>query len=355
MTLTSSKPKHYFFLICSLISLTACSDISDNTPDVSHLDPHLNLVRFEQLLFALDSADLITGINNLEKTYPDFSSLFFNQIISESQGQILDSAARINRVKEFMGDSTIKAIYRKTQKLFTGNKELEQMIYNSLQYFKYYFPDIEEPVFYTLVSGFGYGNFIFLDKEGKDGLGIGLEFFLGNEIDYKNLDPENPAFSDYLNRSFTLDHILSKTWSSWIDDRLGEPQKPDLLNYMIHRGKKAYILEHLLPQAHDTLIFEYSNPQLEWCRKNTIEIWSFFMAQNLLYSSELLKINKYINPSPNSPGMPAEAPGRTGAFIGYEIVKSFMKNNPETSISDLLHNTNDQDFFKRAKFKPRND
>lgn len=355
MSLTFKMPEFSIIIICGLLALTGCSGVSEKNPDVSNQKPRLHLIRFEQLLFALDSLNLNPGITQLEKSYPEFSSLFFDQILSENREGKLDSALRLNLVKEFITDSTIREIYHKTQKLFSGNEELEQLIYNSLQYFKYYFPEMEEPVFYTLVSGFAYGNFIFLDKEGKDGLGIGLEFFLGKEIDYKNLDPENPAFSDYLNRSFTLDHLLSKTWSAWIDDRLGEPQKPDLLNYIIQRGKKAYILEHLLPQAHDTVIFEYSNKQLEWCRNNTIEIWSYFMAQNLLYSNELLKINKYINPSPNSPGMPAEAPGRTGAYIGYEIVRSYMRNHPETSLADLLLNTNNQDLFKKAKFKPRND
>ena len=142
-----------------------------------------------------------------------------------------------------------------------------------------------------------------------------MDFFLGNSFDYTKIDPRNPAFSTYLNRSFNKDHLLKKTWDVWIEDRLGNPSNGRLLDYIIQRGKKLYTLTKLLPEIQDSVLFEFTPKQLEWCNKNKVEIWSYFLAENLLYSTELLKFNKLVNPSPNSPGMPPEAPGQTGSYI----------------------------------------
>ena len=232
---------------------------------------------------------------------------------------------------------------------------VEKDLQRSLQFFKYYFPGLPEPSFYTLVSDFAYANFIFEEGRGKDALGIGLEFFLGKSMDYKALDPENPAFSEYLTRSFNRDHLVSKTWDAWLEDRVPLAPSQQLLDYILQRGKKIYLLTKLLPEAPDTVLFEMSSTQLNWCRKNRLDIWSYFLSNNLLYSSELLKINKYINPSPHSPGMPEDAPGRTGAFIGYEIIKSYMDQNPGIKPMDLLIPGDSQQLLDRARFKPRND
>jgi uncharacterized protein YjaZ len=50
--------------------------------------------------------------------------------------------------------------------------------------------------------------------------------------------------------------------------------------------------------------------------------------------------------------MPQEAPGETGNYIGWQIVKQFMKRNPTTSMSQLLAIGDAQQILDRAKYKP---
>ena len=63
--------------------------------------------------------------------------------------------------------------------------------------------------------------------------------------------------------------------------------------------------------------------------------------------------NKYINTSPNSPGMPDQAPGRTANYIGLQIVKAYMKRFPETTIPELLAIQDVQKIMDLSRYKPK--
>ncbi len=343
-------------ILLMLLLMNSCdSNQREAVPDVSGISVDLKLIRFERELFQLDTQSMAAGLNKLSEKYPSFTSLFFEEILSiKKQGDTM-SADFENAAKQFVSDPEAIRLNDLVQKEFPDHDDLENELKTSLQFMKYYFPSEKEPVFYTLVSEFSYGNFIFKESNERDGIGIGLDFFLGNAFDYKKIDPRNPAFSEYLNRCFNKDHLLKKTWNVWIEDRLGDPSGGKLLDYMIQRGKKLYTLTKLLPDIQDTVLFEYTPAQLEWCNKNKVEIWSYFLANNLLYSTELLKFNKFVNPSPNSPGMPPEAPGQTGSYIGYQIIRSYMKRHPELQLQDLWNMRDSQMLLNESRFKPRND
>jgi uncharacterized protein YjaZ len=123
---------------------------------------------------------------------------------------------------------------------------------------------------------------------------------------------------------------------------------------MIHNGKKLYLLDKILPFKHDTIVTEYSAKQLEWVRANQIQIWSYFTDENLLYETNMARITKYLRPAPSSPGMPQESPGMTANYIGWEIVKAFMKKYPETTIEELIQYEDSQQFLEQARYRPKN-
>ncbi len=342
---------------CFVIScIFSCKpDSREAIPDVSGIHPVVKVVRFDKMVFEMDSSNMLQKLDTLRREHPAFCDLYFKQILQLPYDSSAQDPAFLLGLRQFIQDPQVRNCIQKVSGAFSDFSPIEDQLKRSLQFFKYYFPEFAEPVFYTLVSDFAYANFIFEEEKGKDALGIGLEFFLGSAMDYKSLDPENPAFSEYLSRSFNKDHLVSKTWDAWLEDRVPLAPSQQLLDYIVQRGKKIYLLTKLLPSTPDTVLFEMTGAQLNWCRKNRLDIWSYFLSNNLLYSSQLLKINKYINPSPHSPGMPDEAPGRTGAFIGYEIIKSYMDQNPGIRPVDLLIPGESQQVLERARFKPRND
>jgi hypothetical protein len=345
----------YSGMILSL-GFYSCSDKHrEPVPDVSKIPVEFKVVRFEQEIAKLDTTRLESALNDLLKRYPAFAKLYFEHILSITVNADSIQPGFVQSINQFLRDSETVELNKMVQSEFGDERILSKDLKRSLQFMKYYFPNEKEPVFYTLISNFSYGNFIFQDSKDRDGIGIGLDFFLGQAFDYKKIDPKNPAFSNYLNRCFNKDHLLKKTWEAWLEDRLGTPENGRFLDYLMLRGKKLYTLTKILPEIPDTVLFEYTPTQLEWCNHNRVEMWAHFLNSNLLYSTEMMKFNKLVNPSPNSPGMPEQAPGQTGSYMGYEIIRSYMKRNPQKTLLDLWKITDNQTLLNDSKFKPRNE
>ncbi|MFQ5447121.1 MAG: hypothetical protein ACE5FF_09305 [Saprospiraceae bacterium] len=98
---------------------------------------------------------------------------------------------------------------------------------------------------------------------------------------------------------------------------------------------------------------EYSQPQVDWCNQNEENIWAYLISEDLLYSTAWNDFRKLVEYSPNSPGMPKEAPGRTANWLGWQIVKAYMKRHPGTSLEDLIALKDAQAIMDGSKYKPR--
>ena len=221
-------------------------------------------------------------------------------------------------------------------------KELNQAV----RFYKYYFPKQPEPTFFTFVSQYNYDVFPF----GRDTIGIGLDFFLGAQhADYEHI--ENLRY-EYIRRTLTPEHLVAKTMRFLVQSIAPQESGDRFIDMMIHNGKQLYILDQLLPYTPDSIKFGYTAAQTKWCKDNESGIWASFLKENVVYETNFKKIAKLVTPSPNSPGMPQEAPGETGNFIGMQIVKQFMKRNPNTSLMELINMRDAQKILDLSKYKP---
>ena len=74
----------------------------------------------------------------------------------------------------------------------------------------------------------------------------------------------------------------------------------------------------------------------------------------LLFSSENKLITRFINNAPFSKfylSIDNESPGMIGRFIGWEIVRSYMKSNNTSFIEMILMNP--IDIYNKSKYKPQ--
>jgi hypothetical protein len=103
----------------------------------------------------------------------------------------------------------------------------------------------------------------------------------------------------------------------------------------------------------DSVKLEVTAAQVEWLNANEYEMWAFFLSENLLYQSNYQDIRKYVEASPGSPGMPEEAPGRTGNFIGWKVVESYMALHPATTLPELMAMQDAQQILDAARYRPK--
>ncbi len=65
----------------------------------------------------------------------------------------------------------------------------------------------------------------------------------------------------------------------------------------------------------------------------------------------LSRKSKYVSPAPNSPGMPHKAPGNTGTWIGWQIVRKFMADNPNVTFSQMLNDYTPKQILMKSDYK----
>jgi len=332
------------------ISMIACtSDNKVEAPDVSDVQLNYEVARFEQMLLSMDTTKVIEELERIELQYPAFSEIFFMQVLPLKD---VDSQETFYiGIRDFIKNPYIQSVLKKINDKYGDFSESTKELDLAFKYYQHYFPQWEAPNVYTFISDFGYQAFMF-DDRGKDGIGIGLDLFLAPEFDYKSLDPTNAAFSDYLTRSFTKEHITKRVMEQLLDDKMGVVKGNKLIDHMVHNGKKLYLLDLFLPAKHDTIVHEYSEKQLKWCEQNEINIWAYFLDKKMLYSTDPQMANRYTRPAPTSRNLPADSPGRTGNFLGLKIVNAYVKNNPTENIIDMLSLTDGTEFLKKSNYKP---
>jgi hypothetical protein len=62
---------------------------------------------------------------------------------------------------------------------------------------------------------------------------------------------------------------------------------------------------------------------------------------------------KIVTAGPSTDNVFQEAPGQVGNWIGWQIVRAYMKRYPNTDFAELNRLTDAQQFLEKAKYKPR--
>lgn len=342
--------KNPLFLLLILIVLTQACECGKgkDIPDVSGLEADVAIKRFERDLFGADTLNFGQALQTLQQQYPEFGSIFFNQIMGANDPRIAPEGAEAY-IKGYVTDQRVRRLYDTVQVVFPDLAWFEKDLEQSLKFYRYYFPEQTPPrEVVTFISEYTIAGFLF----GENEIAVGLDFFLGEDYPYLYYNPGNPNFSKYLTRTYNKDHLVMRCVKLLVQDLLGQTNGNRMIDYMIHTGKELYLMEKLMPYAPDTVIFEFSKPQMEWCRDNEANMWAYFLTENLLYSTDWSSFRKYVEYSPNSPGMPDEAPGRTGSYLGYKIVEAYMERHPQTTLQQLIALDDAQAILEGSKFKP---
>ena len=334
-----------------VLLLSACGGEggSKPAPDVSDIDVEVEVIRYDELLSEMDADKPEHSYLKLVTQHPRITDLYFKELMMLHKA---DTEAFYPDLSAFIAEPRITALEDTIAHFYPYDTDLTEGFVLPMKYLKYYFPDYSLPVFYTLFTEFSYQNFIFENKDNRNGVGIGLDYFLGKDFEYKKIDPGNAVFSSYLSRTYTKEYMVKKATEMVVLDLLGSPPGKRFIDQMIFQGKKTFILERLMPATPDTILWEYTTPQMDWIQDNEMEIWSFFLEHELMYETSHLKIANYLEPAPNSKGMPEAAPGRTGTYIGYKIVDSYMRRNPKASLEDLIQMRDSQKLLESARYKP---
>jgi len=338
-------------LLISII-LNACSNTS-TVPDVSHINVNLEVQRFENDFFAIDTNQVSNGLYPLEQKYPSFSPVFFGGVLG-----LPDSAAILEKeIRRFI--SVNRFIYEAAEKKYKDLGDIKSELEKSFQYVKYYFPSYTVPKIITLIGPIDAmakmqnGDYS-TDFLGRDFLGISLQFYLGANFSLYQaqyfIDNVAPR---YRSRRFEKEYMVPDAMRLITDDLF--PDKSNgrpLIEQMIEKGKQWWLLDKFMPATADSLKTGYTQRQLEWCKSNEGLVWNYFVMNENIETIEPDVIQNFIGESPTTQGMPASSPGNIGQWVGWQIVKKFADKNASMKLSDVM-NAPARKILTESKYKPK--
>ncbi len=245
---------------------------------------------------------------------------------------------------EKMKDPQWRELYDEVQKQFGDFSTHTQGIETLFRHIKYYFPETRKPKVVTVIAEMDYQNkVIYADSL----VVVSLELYLGKGHRFYQ-------FPEYLKQNFEPVQILPDIVSSFSERKIPPPTENTLLSYMIYAGKELYLKDVLLPDYTDADKMGYKPGQITWCEENEADMWRFFIDNTLLYDTDQKLLPRFINPAPFSKfylEIDNETPGRVGAWLGWQIVRSYMQNN-KVSLEQMLR-TDAKTLFEQSRYKPK--
>ncbi|HTG67078.1 MAG TPA: gliding motility lipoprotein GldB, partial [Flavobacterium sp.] len=301
--------KSCVFSLLLLFFFLSCDTKNKTEKAVEAISVDLKVVRFDKIFFETAPQDL----PKIKKKFPFFFP----------EGN--DDAVWLEK----MQNPLWRELYTEVQKKFSDFDPYKTELEDVVKHIKYYFPKIQTPKVYTVISEMDYNNkVIYVDSL----LIVSLEMYLGKEHKFYQ-------FPNYLKQNFEAKQLMPDVVESFAKRQIVPTVEKNFLAAMIYSGKQLYLKDILLSADYtDADKIGYTPEQLLWCQENESYMWRYFIENQLLYSDDSKLIPRFISPAPFSKfylEIDNESPGRVGAWIGWQIVRSYMKNN-EVSLPQLM-------------------
>ncbi len=327
-------------LFVSICCLMACSQNKLDV-DVSDIQVEVTIKRFEKDLFGIPPQELKKQLPALEKKYPRFFELYTQYILPIGKTTPDELPVELHK---YITYPTTRETYEKVMEKYPDLDSLHTQLVEALKHYRYYYPDSTLPEFVTFISSFNYS--VVTDK---DLIGIGLDNYLGVNCEFYAHIP----IQQYLRYKMHRKKIVSDCMYAFSKLKTEYNDSVDnLLNRMIYEGRALYFTKAMIPNEHDSLITGYSQFELEWCKAHEQAMWEYLIEQKLLYTSETLEIKRYLNDAPFTSTFTKESPGKTGVWIGLQIVKEFVDNNPEITLPKLMQIRDYQKILTLSQYNP---
>jgi len=274
----------------------------------------------------------------------------------------------------YLSDSTADEVYEQQRKdpaelkineeitkklsLVDLNQELETLF----EHIQYYFPKFIAPKVYLTNSMFSDDilfNPVFYQVE-TNSVFIACDYFLGNgNIFYNNKEIN---LDKYVQRSMNPENIVPKVAFAISENILPfDKSKKGFLNYIVYYGKMMTLQDAFLPETSDEWKIGYTKEEIEWCRTNEYNMWNYFIKNDYLFSDNEDLLKRFIYPAPfskfftfdeDNKSVDLDSPGQAGIWLGWQIMRSYFQNNSDVKLEKVLANTDFQEIFNQAKYKP---
>jgi hypothetical protein len=84
-------------------------------------------------------------------------------------------------------------------------------------------------------------------------------------------------------------------------------------------------------------------------------MWTHIIEKELLFKDEPSQFMRYFNDGPftSADGVPAESAPAIGAWTGLQIVNSYMAENPQMTLKQLMEERDFDKILKLSRYRPQ--
>ena len=314
--------KIIFNSLLILLILVGCKNNKEK--EISKIKLNYDFIEFHKSFYSANAKDIV----ELKLKYP----YLFPSSVSDKEW--LD---KIN-------DSNEQILFQITDSVYSNLTKIKKTITTLYQHITYYKPAFSPPKTFIIINGLDYENStIYADSLAF----ISLDLYLGADSDVY------ADFPKYISSNFTENNITVDLAKSIIQKEFLIRRDRSFLGSMLYFGKQLYLTEQFLPNLEEQYILEIPKTKLIWSLQNEAQIWKYFISNDLLFSTNQKLNKRFIDLAPFSKfymDSDKQSPGSIGKYIGLQIIRSYMINNPVTINTMLSTSTNE--IFKRSRYKP---
>ena len=247
------------------------------------------------------------------------------------------------------------SIYKEAKTKFGDLNKLNADLIPVFQKFKFHFPEYEIPTVFVYSSGLQSLDYPVIFSAQDKLMFIAMDGFLGE----KNKYYDSMRVEQYLRRNMFVDRAPSAVVAAIAENVVTySPRNQKFLDIVLYEGKKLLLQDALLTDVPDEYKIGYTPEQMAWCVENEGQIWNYFVEQNYVFSDDRTLEKRFLHLAPFSKfnnEVEQQSPGRIGAWIGWQIIRQYMQENPKVKLQEVLLEMDSQKILQASKYKPEVD
>ena len=320
-----------FILIAAMLVATGCR----RQPQERQAGD-IEIKRFERVLMDDGSRPLEAAI-----------AAFREQYASPLLALVPEDTAFMAMVYDYREDATMRYMDSCVQRRYGSLSYLEHELSEALRKAEKLDDEIRFSHFATFIGSAGYESRVVADRESESVL-IAIDQYVMKDMERYGYFGD-PQYIVHLSDSA---YLSTDCMAAIAHEYIAMPPEPwTLLDRIVAEGKELYFLEQTLPEVPDSIRIRYTAQQYEWMQANEKNVWSYIMQSQLLYSTGENQYHNLTDEAPKTNKFGEESAPRTTEYIGWQIVRQYMKKKGST-LKELFEETDSQKILTQSNYHP---
>ena len=312
---------------------TACHRHRD---DNRHREGDIEVMRLERVIMDSDSAQLTTALRQ-----------FADTLASPLLTLMPEDPRFMSMVMQYRNDSTMLLLDGLVQQRYSSLTWLERTLTDAVARLSEQDPAIQLRKVATYIGSGGYPDRVHADRESNT-VTVAIDQYVAPMTEaYGYLG--DPLYQVHLSDSA---YLATDCLAALAQEYIAMPAEPwSLLDYMVAEGKELYTLDIALPHTADSIKIRYTRQQMRWMEQHEKKVWATLLQNQLLFSTDATRFHNLIYEAPKTNAFGNESAPRTVEYIGWQIVRRYMKNSG-SSLHDLLEETDSRKILDASGYRP---